>query len=80
MNTLHVNVHYLPLPILYQPREQRREGSPSSPLVVQPRERRRASPLLFSHVSRFEMKCIVVSDLLGTNILLDCSVLSARIG
>ena len=36
MNTLHVNVHYLPLPIYYQPRERRREGSPSSPLVVQP--------------------------------------------
>ena len=29
MNTLHVNVHYLPLPILLPAsREQRREGSP----------------------------------------------------
>ena len=28
MNTLHVNVHYLPLLVYYQPREQRREGSP----------------------------------------------------
>ena len=31
-------------------------------------------------MSQFEMKCIVVSDLLGTNILLNRSVLSARIG
>ena len=31
-------------------------------------------------MSQFEMKCIVVSKLLGTNILLNRSVLSARIG